>query len=822
MFKLIKKYEKENLEKLSRDELIEIILSQQEEGSEDLLVSKDFPKLFIDRLPLIIDILPFSFIYLDKSLEYTYFNNKAKELFNCELDKIFGSKPNQALSSNHFQQIKPFLARALGGEMLDFKAELTLLEFTVQHLNYTVIPDLQSGTQPDGLFVFIQEVSYYENTILQLRQSVERMDLAIQVANIGIWCFDYTQNHLEVNDIMYKMYEVEADGMHESADVWQDMIHPDDKPKLEELYKKLLEGTTNDSRIDSLHRIITLKGEIKYVRTIFQLFKDEQNNPIKLLGINLDITSSVKSENKLIEREKLYRTLAENFPNGIIFILDQELKYKFAAGSELPNIINELHQIKSRNVYDIAPPEIVSKAQENFAHVFQGNTRNFEIKLGKNLSYLISAIPLYAKDGSIPEIMVVSQNITELKKAEERIRKLFIKKYHLTRELKAREEELKKTLDMVLNLNKALSQSQAYQTAILNNTSHAFYLLNTKLEILTYNRAARRNIKEAQGMSIRRGEIFLQYLKDSEIELFKEHFQKALSGKITENVREIITSHHTKMWVSYRFAPAYDHQGHIFGVTYSTLDITRLKETERELIIAKERAEEMIRLKTNFLANMSHEIRTPLNGILGLAQVIAKEKDLKKIQEYVALQKESGVRLLNTLTGILNLSRLEAEHSDSPLKPIPINHIIRENIKTLDTLAKNKGIFLVAHTFQHELYCLGDENLLFQILNNIIGNGIKFTHTGHILIETGLSPDRTEFMFIRVTDTGIGIDESFLSKIFDPFTQESSGQNRNFEGSGLGLSITKKYVELLGGKVSVSSKKNQGSVFEIVLPLYNP
>lgn len=241
----------------------------------------------------------------------------------------------------------------------------------------------------------------------------------------------------------------------------------------------------------------------------------------------------------------------------------------------------------------------------------------------------------------------------------------------------------------------------------------------------------------------------------------------------------------------------------------------------QELQEAKSQAEEMSRLKTNFLNNMSHEIRTPLNGILGIAQIIEDETDDQKIRQYITIQKKSGERLLNTINSILHLSRLEAEQPALRLQKIEINQLVEECFESLKVLAQQKKLDFKFFPHPQPLYSLGDPPMLYQVMINLIGNAIKFTHAGNIVISTGILEKNTEYLFIRVQDTGIGISQEFLSKIFSPFLQESMGQSRQYEGSGLGLSIAKKYVELLGGNIIAESEKAVGSTFTLLLPLHH-
>jgi signal transduction histidine kinase len=243
-----------------------------------------------------------------------------------------------------------------------------------------------------------------------------------------------------------------------------------------------------------------------------------------------------------------------------------------------------------------------------------------------------------------------------------------------------------------------------------------------------------------------------------------------------------------------------------------------IRKSVEELKTAKELAEEMNRLKTNFLSNMSHEIRTPINGILGLSQVIEMETDNKEIKNYVRLQQQSGQRLLNTITSILDLSRIEAQGSQLKLKVIDLNQLVRESILPLEGLAKTKRLTFLFKPSSEKLQCLSDETMLYQVINNIVGNAIKFTDKGEVVIRTTMKSDAQ--VSIVGKDTGIGISEEFMPRLFNSFEQESTGRSRSHEGSGLGLAISKKYIEMLGGEIIVETRKDYGSTFEIVLPVY--
>ena len=258
-------------------------------------------------------------------------------------------------------------------------------------------------------------------------------------------------------------------------------------------------------------------------------------------------------------------------------------------------------------------------------------------------------------------------------------------------------------------------------------------------------------------------------------------------------------------------------EGHPIAMTGVIVDITDRIRHENELKDAKERAEEASKLKTNFLTTISHELRTPLVGILGFAEIIKDEVEQPEISNMAQLILSSGKRLLETLNLVLDLSKIEANKLKLNYTEINLTEFIQEHIKLFDKIAADKGLTLSISTKDKNVYALLDEQTLYQILNNLIGNAIKYTIKGSIIVEvSSLVKDNKNFASIKIIDTGIGIKKEYLQQIFEEFRQVSEGLNRQFEGTGLGLTITKKLVEMMSGKIFVESEIGKGSVFTIL------
>lgn len=266
------------------------------------------------------------------------------------------------------------------------------------------------------------------------------------------------------------------------------------------------------------------------------------------------------------------------------------------------------------------------------------------------------------------------------------------------------------------------------------------------------------------------------------------------------------------------FTPITDISGNITNVIVQTIDLTEIKESEKQLRLAKEKAEESDKLKSAFLANMSHEIRTPMNGIMGFTELL-KQPDLdnKNKDRYIEIIQKSGERMLSTINDIIEISKIETGQIKPKLDEIDINNLLSEYFEFFKLEANKKGIKLSCDTADKDQHTTvkADEMMLNSILTNLIKNAIKYTEQGSI--NFGYEIQNNEIKFY-VKDTGIGISKNEQKVIFDRFRQSKHSSSKIYEGSGLGLAISKAYVEMMNGKIWMESNKEQGSTFNFNLP----
>jgi len=238
-----------------------------------------------------------------------------------------------------------------------------------------------------------------------------------------------------------------------------------------------------------------------------------------------------------------------------------------------------------------------------------------------------------------------------------------------------------------------------------------------------------------------------------------------------------------------------------------------------ELELAKEAAESADRLKSAVLATMSHELRTPLNSIIGFSGILRQElagplnEEQKKQMGMII---ESSDHLLALINDVLDLSKIEAGQMMMTIEPFKIRGILEKVVRTARPLATQKGLELELETVMDECSVCADSRRVEQVLLNLLSNAIKFTERGSIRIACA---NEDGFVRISVTDTGIGIKEEDLKKLFQPFTQVESGLSRKYEGTGLGLSISKRLVTMMGGTIAVESESGKGSTFSFTIPV---
>ena len=301
-----------------------------------------------------------------------------------------------------------------------------------------------------------------------------------------------------------------------------------------------------------------------------------------------------------------------------------------------------------------------------------------------------------------------------------------------------------------------------------------------------------------------------------------KHLLRTNSGSPFQDRFELVARHKTGMTFPAEVAISTIKVGNEFIFAAFVHDVTERKLAERQMEDAREAAVSASRAKSEFLANMSHEIRTPLNGVIGMTDLALETELTQEQREYLQTVKLSADSLLSVINDILDFSKIEAGKVDLEEIRYDLRECLESTLKTLALRADEKGL---------ELLCdinpvvpdtlLGDPGRVRQITTNLIGNAIKFTSTGEVALHVAAQPAEGggEVLHFIVTDTGIGIAPEKLETIFESFSQADTSTTREYGGTGLGLTISRRLVELMGGKVWIESELGKGSHFHFTIPL---
>ncbi len=277
------------------------------------------------------------------------------------------------------------------------------------------------------------------------------------------------------------------------------------------------------------------------------------------------------------------------------------------------------------------------------------------------------------------------------------------------------------------------------------------------------------------------------------------------------------------VWLAINGQPVFDEKGHFEGYRGTGSDVTERIRAEEKLIEAKEASELAARTKSEFLANMSHEIRTPINGVMGMIDLLLKTSLDDQQRRFVETISHSSEILLSVINDVLDFSKIEAGKLEIQCAPLNLRMVVEDVVTALAELADSKNVELICD-IPAEVDCelLGDGDRIRQVLMNLTNNAIKFTESGHVLVRilcNDLATHESQSLRIEVCDTGIGIDATSQSRIFESFSQADGSTTRKYGGTGLGLTISRTLVNLMGGEIGVTSTPKVGSMFWFTLTL---
>ena len=535
----------------------------------------------------------------------------------------------------------------------------------------------------------------------------------------------------------------------------------------------------------------TWKGEIKnrakdgsyyWVDTTVVPFLDDSGLPSRYVAIQNDITVRKQTDEALRESEDQFQTLANSIPelawtahaDGFIFWYNQRW-YDFTGKTPA-----EMEGWGWQSVHD---PEVLPKVLERWtASIATGQAFEMQFPLraadGQFRSFLTRVMPRKDASGRVVQWFGTNTDITKLKRSEE----VALERLRLATRA----------------ANVGIWDWDVIQNIMLWD--------DTMFEIYGGSRDRFSGAYDAWETALHPGDLLRMR---SEIEW-------ALSGeKEYDTEFRVLWPDGSIHYVQANGSVLRDDSGQALRMLGTNWDTTARKQAEEELITAKRAAESATRVKSEFLAMMSHEIRTPMNAILGIADLLSESQLDSTQRQYVEIFRRNGSTLLALINDILDLSKIEAGKFELEQVEFSLDDVLRQALEVIASLARTKGLTLTLDQQAGTPASLvGDPSKLRQVLVNLLGNAVKFTDFGEVRLKVRLgNSGQTGEITFAVKDTGPGIPPEELERIFVDFAQGDSSTTRKFGGTGLGLGISRRLVELMGGRLQVTSTLGQGSEF---------
>ena len=561
------------------------------------------------------------------------------------------------------------------------------------------------------------------------------------------------------------------------------IVPPERSHEVSRLLNALAEGRTL-SQFETVR--IAKDGHSIDVSLSVSGIKDATGKTVGAATIARDITARKKAEGALRESEERFRIIADGCP-APMWMTDAEGGVRFVNRIYREFFGTTYQQVEGGNWQPLLHPGDAPGYLDAFQRAvrqhtsFRGETR---VRRGDGDWRWVAtyAEPRWTPDGEFLGHVGLSPDITDRRQAEEALR---------TSEEKFRQ--------------------------LAENVREVFWMMNAAGTEVLYISPAYEQIWGRTCESLYRNPMdWLEAIEPDDRERAHAVFMRQMQGEDLESEYRIRTAAGHQKWIRDSAFPVLDQAGQMTRVVGIAEDITERKHAEAAIQKAKEAAEAANRAKSEFLANMSHEIRTPMNGVIGMAGLLLESALTAQQRQYAEIVRSSGESLLTVINDILDFSKIEARKLELEILDFHLRTTLEDATRLVCARAREKGLDLVCTLGPDvPLHLRGDSGRLRQVLLNLIGNAVKFTARGHVIVgaEVDREDGRSAVIRFSVEDTGIGIPANRQADIFSPFTQVDGTTTRNFGGTGLGLAISGQLVSLLGGAIGVDSEPGKGSTF---------
>lgn len=786
-------------------------------------------------------------ITIDEQGHILIFNTAAEEIFGYEKDELIGEKVNVLMpehhSSQHDNYINRYLetgeARIIGSSQevrakrkdgSIFYVKLVLSETYLDNQRYftAVITDL---TQQKNIEAEIQQYQIgleelVEQRAEELRERETQLNMALDAGNVATWTCNINhfpdEEDLNQHEFLWDSRFSRLFGIPSvtrgGIKHWLNAIHKEDRLMFE---SKIQEALVEERVFSAEYRIILPDGSQRNVSSRGEIFRDVNNFALRMDGVVFDLTEAKKIEdqlrvaNKEMRRQQSLLMSIINATDDFVFVKSSKnMEYlvcnqSFAdfIGQPIDSIVGATDDTWFKDTERLESVRAVDQKVFDTGRT-QRSTEWMEYP--KGVKSLLDTIkyPLRDEKGRVVAVVGLTRDITQLKKYEEELVRLTV---DLEARVKERTEELEKN-EQILRLTLSSAGAGYWQYNIVSDyfswderLSEIYGLPKGKLE---------GNIDSWLG----------QVYRDDLLDVKRTYVQQ-LDNKDNDRLHMAYRIRSGEGDIRYIRVSGYIERNEFGKAIYSyglTFDDTDRTLGEIEITKQREIAEKANNAKSNFLAVMSHEIRTPMNAIIGMSNLaLNTELDLRQ-RNYIEKVSVSAESLLTIINDILDFSKIESGSLELENIEFNFTELLERLANVVGIRAQSKGLeFVFDVSSDVPLMLIGDPTRLSQVLINLGGNAVKFTEQGEITLRVSVSrltPHKIILHF-EIKDTGIGISEENLDKLFEEFTQADSSVTRQYGGTGLGLSISKKLIQAMGGDISVESVEGEGTVFDFNIEL---
>ena len=672
------------------------------------------------------------------------------------------------------------------------------------HIQYSSYPIYKQQNKIRGVAVFVSNITQQVNAEIEKKRHEEKYARLVENMTEGVVYFDKSAKIIFANPSFYELIQIST-----NPTLFDDFAQVFTQDSDKEQFRSLIAQTLSGSRVHLEAAITALPNQFSWIRMISVPLHNADSEINGFMITITDLTKHKELEDALSKSEQRLRYILENTQTMIV-IHDPQ------------GYLLETNKVFFDN-FQYVKEDLIGKRISTFMP--SRHQRYLELYLKEIVAQKICKghIVIYDKEGN--KRILAYQNVY----VEADPPYIIGSAVEVTQEIQDRKE---------IERQKALIQQ------IISISPNLIFVKNQRLEYLLVNQSFanffHKNMEDIVGTTddaLVKESHLVSFYENMDAECLKDPYQLHTSEhslihdgqekrffftkmSFLSNNEQLILGISTDITQQYQYQKKIEEMNNILKNNNIELNLALDKLQE-----ANEKLSQTMRIKDEFMANMSHEIRTPLNAIIGFAELLQKTELSKEQFQYIHIAHQASEKLLQIINDLLDYNKLES----GKITLHPIEFIVKDAVTFLKELfefrfKEKRLVFELKYSPEVPVVLIGDINRLHQVLINLLGNACKFTLQGAVTLSVGVEKLQEQdcWLYFEVTDTGIGIPEDKLHKIFERFEQVSSGLSRNFEGTGLGLSITKSLVSLMNGTITVKSTLGKGSTFRIIIPFTIP